>query len=70
MKPTWFAVAGLALLLGLSIPALAARSTGDLPTSEQATKTGDTQIAGFLLSEKTFLQRFALGIKALITDLT
>ena len=43
--------ASLALLVGLSLPALAARSTGDQAPTEQVATSGDTQIAGLLLSE-------------------
>jgi hypothetical protein len=43
--------ASLALLVGLSLPALAARFTEDQAPTEQAATSGDTQIAGLLLSE-------------------
>jgi len=51
MKPISAIAASLALLVGLSIPALAARSTGDQAPSEQSAQSGDIQIAGFLLNE-------------------
>jgi len=51
MKLTFAFVASLALLVGLSLPALAARSTGDQAPTEQAATSGDTQIAGFLINE-------------------
>jgi len=51
MKLTSAIAASLALLVGLSLPALAARSTGDQAPTEQAATSGDTQIAGFLLNE-------------------
>jgi hypothetical protein len=51
MKLTSAIAASLALLVGLSLPALAARSTGDQAPTEQAASTGDTQIAGFLMNE-------------------
>jgi hypothetical protein len=51
MKLVSVIAASLALLVGLSLPALAARSTGDQAPIEQAATSGDTQIAGFLLSE-------------------
>jgi hypothetical protein len=51
MKLLSAVVASLALLVGLSFPALAARSTGDQAPTEQAATSGDIQIAGFLLSE-------------------
>ena len=43
--------ASLALLVGLSLPALAARSTGNQAPTEQVEKSGDAQIAGLLLTE-------------------
>jgi hypothetical protein len=43
--------ASLALLVGLSLPALAARSTGDQAPTEQAATSGDAQIAGLIISE-------------------
>jgi hypothetical protein len=43
--------ASLALLVGLSLPAQAARSTGDQAPTEQAATSGDIQIAGLLLTE-------------------
>jgi len=51
MKPISAIAFSLALLVGLSLPALAARSTGDQAPSEQAAQSGDTQIAGLVLSE-------------------
>jgi uncharacterized membrane-anchored protein YhcB (DUF1043 family) len=51
MKPISAIAASLALLVGLSLPALAARSTGDQVPTEQAAQSGDNQIAGFLMSE-------------------
>ena len=41
----------LALLVGLSLPALAARSTGDQAPTEQAATSGDAQIAGPVIAE-------------------
>lgn len=43
--------ASLALLVGLSLPALAARSTGDQAPTEQAAPSSDTQIAFTVLIE-------------------
>jgi hypothetical protein len=43
--------ASLALLVGLSLPVLAARSTGDQAPTEQAATSGDIQIAGLYMSE-------------------
>ena len=43
--------ASLVLLVGLSLPVLASRSTGDQAPTEQAAPSGDTQIAGLIISE-------------------
>jgi hypothetical protein len=43
--------ASLALLVGLSLPVLAARSTGDQAPTEQAATSGDIQIAELYISE-------------------
>jgi hypothetical protein len=51
MKLTFVITASLTLLVGLSLPALAARSTGEQAPTEQAAASGDTQIAGIFLSE-------------------
>jgi hypothetical protein len=51
MKLVSVIAASLALLIGLSLPALAARSTGDQAPTEQAATSSDTQLAGFILSE-------------------
>ena len=51
MKLFSVVAASLALLVGLSLPALAARSPGDQAPTEQVATSVDTQIAGFLLNE-------------------
>jgi hypothetical protein len=51
MKLTSAIAASLALLVGLSLPALAARSTGDQAPTEQAATSGDANKAGLVLAE-------------------
>lgn len=41
----------LALLVGLSVPAQAARCTAEQAPAEQAAGGGETQVAGFYLNE-------------------
>lgn len=43
--------ASLALLVGLSVPAQAARCTAEQAPAEQAAVDGETQVAGFLMTE-------------------
>jgi hypothetical protein len=51
IKPFSAIAASLALLVGLSLSALAARSTGDQAPTEQAAPSSDTQIAFTVLIE-------------------